>query len=278
MSVARPTEKPLAWTEVRSALEELKREQVVEPETVSAIEQQLQALQEQPAQQWYSQSTLEASDALRQQTASSIAGLQENLDNASQALEAMQNSSNPSSTSSEASEWEKAIKGLESGKMPLNKSALSALKNANFKQMSPEQMQQLQGKVCENAKACQGALADLGKWLDSHCKGNGAPKPGSKKPKPGGTGGGKQSADMDLAQSPTKVTPEKNEGVSNPDMEHASIGDVIRTSSGEHKVDESEYKGPQTAGTLVSPGAGGEAVWKQELDPAEREVLKRYYR
>jgi len=203
-----------------------------------------------------------------------MAALQDKLDAASQALDGIQNSANSQTgTPIDANSWEQALKGLESGKMPFNKSELAGLKNTNLKQLSGEQLKQLQDKLAKDGDTCNDALGKLGENLKKSLKQGKRSSHG----KQWGPGGGTESEDLALKEAPTNLKPQKEEGLTNSNLENATVGDTIKTSAGQHKVDPAEYQGPQAAGALTSPGSGGEAVWKQELVPAEREVLKRYY-
>ena len=47
---------------------------------------------------------------------------------------------------------------------------------------------------------------------------------------------------------------------------------------GEHQIDQSKYAGPTAAGAVASNGQGGEAVWRNDLTPREREALKRFFK
>jgi hypothetical protein len=45
----------------------------------------------------------------------------------------------------------------------------------------------------------------------------------------------------------------------------------------EHEVDLSPQQ-REAAGALKSSGAGGETIWKEQLTPAEKSVLKRFFK
>ena len=47
---------------------------------------------------------------------------------------------------------------------------------------------------------------------------------------------------------------------------------------GEHTVDPSAYKGPTSAGAVAADGSGGETVWRDDLTPQEREVLRNFFK
>ena len=47
---------------------------------------------------------------------------------------------------------------------------------------------------------------------------------------------------------------------------------------GEHDNVTSGFRGGLDAGAVAAPGEGGELVWSQTLTPAERRVLKKYFK
>ena len=55
-------------------------------------------------------------------------------------------------------------------------------------------------------------------------------------------------------------------------------GDLVGVGKGEHTVDPSAYTGPTSAGAALSEGTGGEAVWRDDLTPQERTLLKNFFK
>jgi hypothetical protein len=54
-------------------------------------------------------------------------------------------------------------------------------------------------------------------------------------------------------------------------------GDLVGLADGKHEVKQDARMG-QAGGASAGSGAGGSAVWKENLVPAEREVLRRYFK
>ena len=290
-----PTEAPLAWTQVQNALDELKRDQVATPESLAALEQKLDALRAKPAESWYTQSSLEAGDALRQDAANAFATMEKNLDSAAQTLDSQFKEDatgapmQPGDRAEAKAQLEQALHDLESGKLALNKADAAALKalvdklgqsgNQSLSQLSQEQLrkmqQQLSNKLKQCSGSCQSALGTVGEALAK--AGNGAPAKclatGA-----GGPGGGGGPAPLGLKETPTNAGAQNSQAVAGKDMEHAALGDVLKVVTGEHKADPNAGKNPQAAGAVSSPGSGGETVWKNELSPAEQEVLRRFFK
>ncbi len=84
---------PVAWTQTAAWIDALKKNAVVQEPALEDLRDRLEQLRQQPAEDWYSQSSLEAGDNLREQTAQSMQGLQRDLRSALGALDAMQRSS-----------------------------------------------------------------------------------------------------------------------------------------------------------------------------------------
>ena len=298
-----PTQQPVAWSQVQTALDELKRDKVADPESIAALEQKLDALRQKPAEEWYSHSSLEAGDALRNEAANGFATLEKHLEQASEALDRRVGEDATGAPLEQAdaaeaqSQLEQALKGLENGPLSLNRLSMAALKelasklakgdtNLAGRKLSEAQLQELRKKLGEELKrcsgSCQSAMGALGENLGTvaqalakanvssvtKCLATGA----------GGRGGGGGPAPLGLKHAPTELNPGKAQAVAGGDMEHAAMGDVLKVVTGEHRTDPNAGKTAQAGGSAASPGSGGEAVWKSELTPSEQDVLRRFFK
>jgi hypothetical protein len=279
-NAAAKVEAPLAWEQVGAALDELKREEAADPDALAAMEQKLETLRSQPLETWYSQGSLEAGEALRHEAANAIAALERNLEAATQSLAKHQNSTQALSASAAAAQWKDVMEGLQSGALPLGKTDLGKLRAfdpAAARQLSPEQLQQLQENLSRKADASHAALGKVSEALDRLAEGMSECESGEEGKKPSGKpgpGGGHDS--LALKNTPTAINPEQEEALQGEGAERLAPGDVLSLSASEHKVDPTEVR--PTAGGAASAGSGGEAVWKNELAPAEREVLRRFFK
>jgi hypothetical protein len=273
-SIPSKMETPLVWSQMAAAVEELKRNQVADPDALAAIEQKLEALRQQAPEVWYSQSSLEAGAALRDETDHAIASLEHNLNSAAMAL-SQPGPQQPIAPEKETM-WNEALKALQTGGLPLNKPDLAALKQAGSgkSSLSPKQMEALQKKLGQQGAAAQSALGKLGDALAN----SSTEKLDVPQDQPGQTGGGKQSAPLGLRPTPTALQPEKEQALESDDMEHAALGDVMNITTGQPKVDSSAPAGTAAGGMVTSGGAGGDAVWKITPSPKEAAVLKGYFK
>ncbi len=285
-------EQPLAWEQIAAALDDLKQENAADPDAIEAMEQKLDALRSQPLEAWYSQGSLEAGDALRHEAANAIAALERHLEAAAQTLSRHQNSPQSLDASATAAQWKDVMQGLESGALPLGKTELGKLREfnpASAGQLSPEQLQKMQEALSRKANASQAALGKVSDALAEmqarmrQAKGNRPGAPGNEPGDPEGEGASGQPGPggghdpLGLKNAPVTLNPEKLEALEGSGPERTAPGDLLSLSASEHKVDPAEYRGP-SAGGSASAGAGGEAVWKNELPPAEREVLRRFFK
>jgi len=273
----RHKEEPLAWSRIESELETLKKEDVVKEEAIKNLEEQVEELRKQSPDNWYSHSSLEASDNLREKTEDAIRALQRDMEKASNTLDSAQQNSgmlNADQLQKLGDQFQQSLQGLQLGTLPLNKELLDQLKNidpSKLQNLTPGQLAQLQKCLKQGISGCKLCLGQGDKEYNAlvaliNQTGN------------GGKGGGGGPAPLGLKEDQTKLHTKKTTQLSNEDLSHAAVGDLMGVSKGEHKIDTTKYAGPSTAGTIQSNGAGGEAVWKNQLTPQEREILERFYK
>jgi hypothetical protein len=270
-------EAPLALAQVETALEELKRDAVADPEALAALEQKLEALRSQPPEAWYSQGGLEAADALREETGHAIGTLERHLDAAAQALTAQglpQGVGAPIAPDKET-QWNEALQGLQSGGMPLNKADLAALNQCTSKNsLSPQQLQALRQKLSQNCASCKAAMQTVGEALAQTKSGM---SKGGGQDAPPGPGGGGETAPLGLREKVADIQSQQQQAMESKDAEHAALGDVMKVTTGAHKVDPNAGAAPTAGGAAASAGSGGEAIWKTAASPKEEAVLRRYF-
>jgi len=268
-TVAR-VEEPPAWAEVEKALEPLKEEEIADPEAIAAIERKLETLRAAPPQQWYGQSSLEASDALRSETASALAGLDRGLGNALAALEA--HDASDATGGAGDTQWKEALQGLAGGAMPLSPAQLAGLPSS-LASLSAAQKAALAGELAGNAAACAGGMAALGESLARFQKTLGSGEASGEQAAGGpGPGGGHDALGIHSKPRALEAAPLP---LASEDTRHLALGDVRGQSLGEHEP--ASGAAPAAGGAVRSLGQGGEAVWKNELPPAEQSILREFF-
>lgn len=292
---AKSPNEPIAWEEMEEWLEELKEEEVAEEEKVEEILEQIGALRDRPEDEWFSHSSLEATDSLRDSLQRSINDMEKNLTTAERSLGALEKYSESMSEAARDQlmrEFENALKGMEFGDLPANAEMTEALKQidpAQMQQMTAEQMDQLRKAMQQNAQALREMMgegegegqAGWGNNMEDEDElmkllfGEGWRE--GMKPGQGGISRGRGDAPMFHKDEESNLSTNKPEGVQNLDVSRAAPGEVIAEGTAEHDIDETPV-GPVQAGGVNSVGQGGENVWDSNLLPSERAVLERYFK
>lgn len=271
------TTEPPAWTSTQEKLEALRKDEIVQRESVEQFQAALDALRKQPSDQWFRHESLEAGDNLQNQLGQSLANLQKNLETSLGALEAsreieqaqLQALGQPLDKA-----LSDALQNMELGKLPLDEKLLSQLKNldaSKIQKMSAAEWKQLTERMKAGIGTCSNGL----------CKGD---KAGSNllalilsQTGNGGVDRGPGTAPLTLSDHETDLGTTKTEAVKNDDLSRAALGDLTGLGKGEHKVDKDAASGPQAGGAMSAAGSGSEAVWQQAATPAEQGALKKFF-
>ncbi|HUF60539.1 MAG TPA: hypothetical protein VMN36_00560 [Verrucomicrobiales bacterium] len=293
---------PLAWPQMESWLDQIEENRVVEQEDLDELRDRLAELRSMPEEDWYEHAAMEASDTLREDISQSMRELQRNLESAERSLGVLDHLAEDLPREMRdrlVRDYQEAVKEMGLGGLPLNRDLLDRLEGldpAQLKQLSPEQLQNLRDQMRKNAQALREAGGEglgeglsedeqeLQQLIDQFTQNSGpggigdpnAPGNGNE-PGQGGITRGPGTAPITLSDEESKVGSSKLEGVTNEDLSRALPGDLLKTAIGEHDIDET---GPalQEAGSVDSVGGGGDRVWRDNLLPSEKEILKRYFR
>lgn len=273
---------PDAWDRMDTWIDTLEEEQLIEPESLREVEEKLAELREKPKEEWFSHSSMEATDTLEESFGRDIAELSRDLATLERDLEALRTFSTELSESGKEMlmrEFGEALQSLQSNGLEINEGLakqlseldLSQLANGSLANLSSEQLQSLQKQLGEGAEklgSMEGVPCEL-------CEGEGLGfKPGEM-PGRGGINRGRADAPLFFGDE-QDIGTNKIEAVKNEDLSRARIGDALGVGITEHEIDESTT-GPTAGGDVSSPGQGGEAVWRDSLVPSEQAVLKRYF-
>ena len=282
------------WTRVESKLETLKKQDIVNQESILTLEQQVDALRKQSPEDWYSHSTMEASENLESKTNNAIHALKRDMESVSNTLDNLQQNGElmtDDQMQKLGAQLQQPLQGLELGTLPLNKDLLNQLNNINpnqLKNLTPQQMAQLQQNLQKGISGCKVCLNPgfgndpnaqlIGMIQNQQNQMNQQGQQQGQQTGAGGPGGGGGPAPLGLKPDETNLNTNNATKLTSDDLSHAAAGDSLGVSKGQHEVDPSKYTGPASAGAIGSNGAGGEAVWKNDLTPQEREILERFYK
>jgi hypothetical protein len=278
-------EKPGAVTQVEEWLEQLKEDDAVNSKNIDDVEKQIEELIHRPQDQWYEHASLEAAEHLKNETGKALQELGAQMEQSRNSLAALAAAGSLASEKARQAAEKAAenLNGLRSGAMNAGRDLSEQLNDidANALQgMSQEQLKELAERLKQNADALREALANAPQFDFKECAqclskdGEGE----GEQPGQGGVGRGKGDAGLTVRQDETHLGSKRAEDLSAMlDPERIAPGDLIGTSDGKQKVDESAYGGP-AAGGSAGIGEGGAAVWQAPLLPSERAVLKRYFK
>jgi len=144
---------PPAWEQMEDMLKTLEEEEIPDPDALEEFKERIEELKAQPVEEWYSHSSMEASDHERAKLQNAIQNLGANLDKSARTLSALEKYSDRISESARErllADFGEGVKGLEAGDLPLNPELMNQLKNLDPSQLqsiSQEQLQELLKKM-----------------------------------------------------------------------------------------------------------------------------------
>lgn len=292
-----PPEQPQAWRQLDSELAHLTQEQVVDEKYLEDTRKRLEELKSQEEEQWFSHSSLEATDSLKKSHRAETERIERELGKANKALENLEK--NAGATQAEKNrmmeDFDQALQGLQNGAMKPNPKLLEQMKGLDMKDMAnltPEQLQQLRENMKKNADAMkkakgegQGEGSDWSDELlagDGEGEGNGEGE-GQGNGEKDGEGPGSGGINRGPGHDPNVLGKEKEgvdigslTGLEAKDLSNSTPGDLLELQDGEHDVDKSA-SGITQGGNTDATGRGGDRVWKDSLDPAEQRALKKFF-
>lgn len=278
-------EQPQAWKQLSSELDQLTLEQVVDEKYLEDTRKRLDELQAQKEEQWFSHSSLEATDSLKKSHRAETTRVERDLDRAGKALQTLEKNAGTLQQAEKnrmMEEFDQALQGLQNGAMKPNAALLEQMKKMDLKNMAnltPEQMQQLRENLKKNADAMKGAKGGAGgeDWsdelLDGEGDGEGQDGEGNGN---GGVARGPGHAPGVLGAEKDALETGKLTGLDAKDLSNSSPGDLLELQDGEHEVDQTHSRISEGGGTSAT-GKGGDRVWKDALDPDEQRTLKRFF-
>jgi tetratricopeptide (TPR) repeat protein len=297
-AVSKAPEQPQAWTQIESSLEHLSKEQIIDEKSIEETRKKLEELRAQKEDQWFSHSSLEATDALKREHRAEMDRVEKELERADKALEQLQKNgdANQGEKERQLDEFQQALDGLQKGGMKPNPQLLEKMKQMGQQKgaLSKEQMEQLRENLKKNSEAMKNAPGQNpgDDWSDE-LLGDGE---GKGKGKGNGTGEGEGDGDGEgngkgkggIARGPGHdpgvLGNEKDgletgdlTGLESKDLSRALPGDLLELDQGEHDVDKSASKA-SAGGNTDATGSGGDRVWKESLNPDEQKTLQRYFK
>lgn len=290
-------EEPLAWQQIEADLERLDQDKVVDETYLEEMRKKLEELRAKEEEEWFSHSSLEATDSLKKQHEAELQRLERELGRADQALGSLQRNAGqlPQERKEQLlQQFDQALQGLQNGALKPNPELLEQLQQLDpnqLGQLTPEQMEQLRENLQKAGQACQdcqggGQGGGQGEeWMDELMDGQGEGQGQGEGPGPekDGEGGGKGGVSRGpghvggvLGDEKEKLETGDLESLEAKDLSRSLPGDLLQLQDGEHEVDENATSDGD-GGSVGNAGTGGDRVWRESLDPEEQRALKKFF-
>lgn len=287
-TVPPPAERPPVFGELADLVEELKQSEAAAPAALDQLQQTLEELLARDSAGLYSHGTLEAAANLVDQTAAGAGELAAGLAAAEAALNQLADAADPAAQQAARDALGSALRALENARLPVNPALAGGLRHAAAGGVDPQQLANLSRNL-RNAAGRAGA-AGSGSTTMNFATRAGSPSRGSdgrwrppswNKGEPGGNGGvdrGPGHPPLALASDPADRRDGTDAALESRDTDQAGLGDLISESAGAPRTD--PLRGPETgaAGTIADPGRGADAARVDELTPAERRAVRRFFK
>jgi len=173
LSPDKPPSRRSAWEELQVEIEQLDEVDAIDEEYLEEFQKRLDELTSQDEENWFSHSSLEATDSLKSSHKSEVARLERNLLKAVQSLRGLQQTSQSQAAHEQLlADLDQAMQQLQDGAMKPNTALLNQLKGLGkeaLKSLSPEQQKELRETMRKNAKQLSQRMGGSGKdgdWLD----------------------------------------------------------------------------------------------------------------
>ena len=156
-----PTTQPHSWAALDDDLARLAEDEAVDEDYIEELEKRLEELREQAPEDYFSASSLEATDSLRENHENETSRTERDLNRAENALQTLGSSEASEAARQQArQELGEALESLRNGAMKPNESLmekLGGLDPSQLGELSQEQMDQLRQAMRENAEKLSNA-------------------------------------------------------------------------------------------------------------------------
>ncbi len=286
-TAAHNPEQPQAWQQIEAELDMLANQQVADETYLEETRKRLDELKSQQEEQWFSHSSLEATDTLRESHNAETRRIEREAERANNALTTLEKNAasiTPAERNRLLNQFDQALEGMKNGAMKPNPELLKQMQDMDLKNLAdltPEQIEQLRQNLQKHADAmgqCNGGQGQgEADWTDELLADeNDAPGQDGDGPGQGGVNRGPGHAPGVLGNQKDKLETGKLEGLAAQDLSRTAPGDLLELQNGEHDIDTSATT-LTTGGNITSTGQGGDRVWRDSLDPDEQRVMKRFF-
>ena len=280
----RPTSEPAAWRTTETELETLTRERLADPASLEQTREKIEELRARDPAKWFSHSSLEATDQLREAHLRAGAELRSQLRQAAQGASRLAEGGGALSARARAQAQERfrdSVEAMRAGAMRPPEELLNQLREidpAQLGNMDPQQLQQMIDELKAMAEGLGRGLGEGGEEGDGEGEGDGdgeGEDGNGDEPGRGGVNRGPGTTTDLYGKERHKADPAKPEALESPDLSRALPGEVLGNSEIERELDRTS-PGLRGGGSADTSGGGG-ATWQESLHPKEQEALKRFF-
>lgn len=274
---------PRPWEQMKDWLASLEEEEVIDESSLEEFEEKIEELRNQPEEEWYSHASMEATDTLKDGFGREIRDVADAMEALERNLATLKEFSAQLSEDSRdrlLREFQDALDRLDGSGLEMSQVLREKLAGIDPAKLADGTLGQLTaGEMEELRKQLGEASQKLGSMEGLPAKGEGemlALVPGMQ-PGEGEIRRGRGDAPLFFGDEDDLGT-ENPEEVGNTDLSRAALGELVGVGETEREIDEAPA-GPVTGGAVSSTGKGGDTVWRDEaLLPAEKALLKRYFK
>ncbi len=279
-------EPPPALTQVEHALDAMEESGLVDEKSLEPFRHQLEELKDKAHHEMYSHAGLETADALKAKAAAAVFGLSEQLFGTDAALSMLENVNGASDMGVGAQALKDALQGLEGLDLKPGGMIGRQLKElacaADNCQLSPEQVKELREQLARAAQelrqtAEQCGMGHIAMPYDGNTdvmEGEGNNAANMAMASAGGNdGAGNPNTPLSFTAKAGEQLPTRANKLENKDLNHAGIGDAVAVEAAAPSVEQVNEQ-LERGGSGVFSSKGGEAVWAEELTPAEQDAVR----
>lgn len=283
-AVSRLPEEPQAWRQLAAELDHLTKEEVVDEKYLEETRRKLDELKSQEEEQWFSHSSLEATDTLKKAHRAEAERVERELGKADKAVENLEKTAGSAGQAEKnrlMEDFDQALQGLQNGAMKPNPQLLEQMRQMDLKNpggLTPEQLAQLRENLQKHAQGLKDGHGENGEWDDELlADGEGEGDENGNAPGKGGVDRGPGHAPGVLGKENDHLKTGEITALESKDLSQSAPGDLLELQDGEHETEQSVSQITSGGGTEAT-GKGGDRVWRESLDPDEQRVLKRFFK
>lgn len=288
---------PAAWDQMEDWLARLEEEKVADKDSLEEMGKMLKALTEQSEKDWFSHSSLEATDRLRDTLSREMEDLSSAMSEMERNLSALQNSAamaNDVAKSEAVDGFQKALERMEGNALGASqelKDQLKKLGSDQLKSLSPEDIAARGGEALQQelqkGMSTLGSMSGLPELTEASGQGGQMGGQGEgemdgrsedESPGTGGVSRGPGAAPLTFGEEQTPLGTGSTSAIESQDLSRAVLGDGLGESGRSEPDVEKVVISPTAGGSVQVSGTGGQAIQKEALLPEEQALLKRYFK